>query len=85
MNKLELYVFNVGHGLSIALVEYPEKYVSLIDLGSSESFSPYNYLTEKLQLHPDILYIPILMVITKRYRIPNFFYKKTFINLYTRL
>lgn len=57
MNKLELYVFNVGHGLSIALVEYPEKYVSLIDLGSSESFSPYNYLTEKLQLHPDILYI----------------------------
>lgn len=34
MNQLELRVFNVGHGLSVALVERPENYVTLIDLGA---------------------------------------------------
>ncbi len=34
MDKLELVVFNVGHGLSVALIERPENYVTLVDLGA---------------------------------------------------
>jgi competence protein ComEC len=57
MNLLELIVFNVGHGLSVALIEKPENYVSLIDLGCSDDFSPVNFLLRSLKLYPDILYI----------------------------
>lgn len=57
MERLELIVFNVGHGLSVALIERPEDYVTLIDLGSSDDFSPFDYLLHTMNLCPDILYI----------------------------
>jgi competence protein ComEC len=57
VNKLELILFNVGHGLSVALIEYPENYVTLIDLGSEEYFSPLIYLSDERKLRPDVLYI----------------------------
>jgi beta-lactamase superfamily II metal-dependent hydrolase len=57
MNQLDLIVFNVGHGLSVALVEKPENYVILIDLGASTGFTPLKHLDLKLKLKPDILYI----------------------------
>src|SRR4029077_13718566 len=53
-----LIVFNVSHGLSVALVERPENYVTLIDLGASEEISPLEDLGRKKSLRPDILYIP---------------------------
>ena len=57
MNKLELVIFNVGHGLSVALIERPENYVILVDLGCDDNFSPFNYLLRSMNLYPDILYI----------------------------
>ncbi len=61
MNKLELILFNVGHGLSVALIEHPENYVTLIDLGSESSFSPLVYLGRERRLRPDILLLLIHM------------------------
>ena len=40
IHELELIVFNVSHGLSVALIERPENYVTLIDLGASDEVSP---------------------------------------------
>lgn len=57
MNQLELRIFNVGHGLSVALVERPENYVTLIDLGAETGWTPLKYLSLKLKLKPDVLYI----------------------------
>ena len=57
MDNLELIVFNVGHGLSVALVERPANYVVLVDLGASTGFTPLKHLSLKLKLRPDILYI----------------------------
>jgi beta-lactamase superfamily II metal-dependent hydrolase len=57
MNQLELIVFNVGHGLSVALVERPENYVTLIDLGADSGFTPLKHLALKLKLKADVLYI----------------------------
>jgi competence protein ComEC len=57
MDKLELMVFNVGHGLSVALVERPENYVTLIDLGADAGFTPLKSLSLKYKLRPDVLYI----------------------------
>jgi beta-lactamase superfamily II metal-dependent hydrolase len=57
MNKLELMVFNVGHGLSVALVERPENYVTLVDLGAGSGFTPLKFMSLKLNLRPDVLYI----------------------------
>src|SRR5713226_8604649 len=57
MDKLKLMVFNVGHGLSVALVERPENYVTLIDLGAETGFTPLKVLALKLKLKPDVLYI----------------------------
>lgn len=57
MDKLELIVFNVGHGLSVALIEHPSKYMTLIDLGASTGFTPLKYLLLNRKIRPDILYI----------------------------
>lgn len=57
MDKLELMVFNVGHGLSVALVERPSPYITLIDLGADTRFTPLKYLRLKLGLIPDVVYI----------------------------
>lgn len=57
MNKLELILYKVGHGLALSLIEYPEKYVTQIDLGSEGDFSPLEYLSESRGLRPDILFI----------------------------
>jgi glyoxylase-like metal-dependent hydrolase (beta-lactamase superfamily II) len=46
-----------GQGLSVALIERPENYVTLIDLGSSTGFTPLKHLTFKYNLRPDVLYI----------------------------
>lgn len=57
MNQLELRVFNVGHGLSVALVERPENYVTLIDLGAETGWTPLKFINLNLKLKPDVLYI----------------------------
>jgi beta-lactamase superfamily II metal-dependent hydrolase len=57
MNELELIVFRVGHGLSVALIEKPTNYVALIDLGTDVRFTPLKYLRLQRHLRPDILYI----------------------------
>lgn len=57
MDQLELIVFNVDHGLSVALIEKPENYLTLIDLGSRADFSPISFLTNRFGLKADILYI----------------------------
>lgn len=57
MNQLELMVFNVGHGLSVALVERPENYVMLVDLGADSGFTPLKHLSLKLRIKPDVVYI----------------------------
>jgi beta-lactamase superfamily II metal-dependent hydrolase len=57
MTNLELKVFNVGQGLSVALIEHPEKYVTLIDLGASTGFTPLKHLSLKYQLRVDVLYV----------------------------
>lgn len=57
MDKLELILFNVGHGLSVALIEHPENYVTVVDLGSENGSSPLYYLASKRKLRADILYI----------------------------
>lgn len=57
MNQLNLIVFNVGHGLSVVIVEKPENYVTLIDLGADTGFTPLKYMSLRLKLRPDILYI----------------------------
>lgn len=57
MNKLELIVFNVGHGLSVALIERPENYVTLIDLGRDSGFTPLKHLLLKMKLRPDLVCI----------------------------
>lgn len=57
MKKLELIVFHVGFGLSVALIEHPANYVTLIDLGHSIGFTPLKYLGLKRNLRPDILYV----------------------------
>jgi competence protein ComEC len=57
MDSLELLLFNVDHGLSLALIERPEGYVTLIDLGSNSDLSPIKYLTDNLGLRTDLLFI----------------------------
>jgi beta-lactamase superfamily II metal-dependent hydrolase len=57
MDKLELLLFDVGHGLSLALIERPENYVTVIDLGSNDNFSPLEYLSSTLKLRTDVLFI----------------------------
>lgn len=57
MDSLELIVFNVGHGLSVALIERPANYVVLVDLGSDTGFTPLKHLSLRMKLKPDILYI----------------------------
>jgi beta-lactamase superfamily II metal-dependent hydrolase len=57
VNKLELMVFNVGHGLSVALIERPDNYVTLVDLGADTGFTPLKHLSTKLKLKPDIVCI----------------------------
>jgi beta-lactamase superfamily II metal-dependent hydrolase len=57
VNKLELLVFNVGHGLSVALVERPENYVTLVDLGADTGFTPLKHMSLKLRIKPDVVYI----------------------------
>lgn len=57
MEYLELLLFNVDHGLSLALIERPENYVTLIDLGSKADLSPIKYLGDNLGLKTDILFI----------------------------
>ena len=57
MDKLELRVFNVGHGLSVALIERPNNYVTLIDLGASTGFTPLKHLHLSMRLKPDVLYL----------------------------
>jgi beta-lactamase superfamily II metal-dependent hydrolase len=57
VNKLELRVFNVGHGLSVALIERPENYVTVVDLGASTGFTPLKHLSLVMKVKPDVLYI----------------------------
>jgi beta-lactamase superfamily II metal-dependent hydrolase len=57
MDKLELILYNVGHGLAVSLIERPENYVTQIDLGSEDGFSPLEYLLKSRKLRTDILYI----------------------------
>ena len=57
MDKLELLVFNVGHGLSVALIERPENYVTLVDLGADTGFTPLKHLAFVMKLRADVLYI----------------------------
>lgn len=57
MEQLELILYNVGHGLAVSLIEYPDKYVTQIDLGSEGNFSPLEYLSSSRRLRPDVLYI----------------------------
>jgi competence protein ComEC len=57
VDKLELILFNVGQGLSVALIEHPEDYVTVVDLGADENFSPLNYLVAARGLRADILYV----------------------------
>lgn len=57
MNELELILFRVGHGLSVALIEKPSNYVVLIDLGADIGFTPLKFLSLKRRLRADVLYI----------------------------
>ena len=57
MERLELIVFHVGHGLSVALIEKPANYVTLVDLGASSGFTPLKELRLRFQVKPDLLYI----------------------------
>jgi hypothetical protein len=57
VNQLELLVFDVGHGLSVALIERPENYVTLFDLGADTGFTPLKHLSLQSKLKPDVLYI----------------------------
>lgn len=58
MNSLDLRVFNVGQGLSVALVEKPENYVTLVDLGSNTGFTPLKHMVLNLKLpKPNVLYV----------------------------
>jgi len=45
-NNLDIWVFNVGRGLSI-LIKTPQNYCIIYDAGSSENFSPINFLKSK--------------------------------------
>ncbi len=57
MNQLDLRVFNVGHGLSLALIEKPENYITMIDLGAETGWTPLKFMVLNLKLRPDVLYI----------------------------
>jgi len=57
MNSLELRVFDVGQGLSVALIEKPDNYVTLVDLGANNGFTPLKFLRTRLKLVPDVVYI----------------------------
>lgn len=57
MDKLELILFNVGHGLSVALIEHPENYVTVVDLGSDDNLSPLTHLSQQKRLRADLLFI----------------------------
>ena len=57
LNQVELIIYNVGHGLAISIIEYPTKYVTQIDLGSDEGYSPLEYLNRTRGLRSDILYV----------------------------
>jgi beta-lactamase superfamily II metal-dependent hydrolase len=57
MNELELIVFRVGHGLSVALIEKPSNYLTLIDLGTDVGFTPLKYLNLQRRIYPDVLYV----------------------------
>jgi len=52
-----LIVYDVGHGLSVVLIERPNNYVTLIDLGAGSGFTPLKDLSLKRHLKPDVLYI----------------------------
>jgi beta-lactamase superfamily II metal-dependent hydrolase len=54
---LELRVFNVGHGLSVALIEKPENYVTLVDLGAETGWTPLKFMKLTLKVFPDLIYI----------------------------
>lgn len=56
INSIELKLFNVGHGLSCMIKELPTNYITLIDLGADESFSPLDEL-KKQNLHADQIFI----------------------------
>jgi len=57
MTSLELIVFNVGQGMSVALIERPENYITLVDLGARTGFTPLKHLRLKYKLIPDVVYI----------------------------
>jgi len=57
MDMLELILFRVGHGLSLALIEHPANYVTLVDLGADSGFTPLKYLALIRRLRPDVLYV----------------------------
>jgi hypothetical protein len=47
MDSLDLRVFDVGQGLSVALIENPAHYVTLVDLGSNTGFTPLKHLKRR--------------------------------------
>ena len=57
LNRVELILHNVGHGLAVSIIEYPTKYVTQIDLGSDDAYSPLEYLSRTRRLRSDILYV----------------------------
>lgn len=56
IEKIELRLFNVGHGLSCMIRECPTNYVILFDLGSDSNCSPLHEIS-KLGLRADQIYI----------------------------
>ncbi|MFC1869825.1 hypothetical protein ACFLYE_00970 [Chloroflexota bacterium] len=57
VDEVELIMHNVGHGLAVSIIEHPTKYVTEIDLGSEEGYSPLAYLMSTRRLRTDVLYI----------------------------
>lgn len=57
MDEVQLIMHNVGHGLAVSIIEYPTKYVTEIDLGSEERYSPLAYLMSTRRLRTDVMYI----------------------------
>lgn len=44
IDQIELKLFNVGHGLSCMIREFPSNYITLIDLGADKNLSPLQEL-----------------------------------------
>ena len=57
IEKFELILHNVGQGLAVSFIEYPSKYVTHVDLGAKEDYSPLIYLDREYHVYPDIIYI----------------------------